>query len=108
GKRLQNGQNACTTRCESVGCRHMDAPRFPESRMLAFTRRLQLAESVEQLLDELINEVRESVGYQTAWISVLLPERDAFKLLSVSGPGITDIWANAPMIPVGSDAYLQQ
>lgn len=75
--------------------------------MLAFTRRLQSAENVEQLMEELINEVRGSVGYQTAWIAQYLPERDAFKILSAAGYGVTDIWIDSPIIPMGADVYLR-
>ena len=84
----------------------MATSQLSDSRLLDFARRLQSLQTHDELLRAVADEVRETVGYNTTWMAVLLPESNSFKVLTIQGPGLEDIWDTAAEIPIEGDAYV--
>lgn len=77
-----------------------------ESRLLEFSRKLQFATDYDTMLRELCDEVRAVTEYQTAWISVYLPQTHAFKILVLQAEGVKVDWDSAQELPVDIDPYV--
>lgn len=86
----------------------MSSTELGNARLLAFARRLQPLESFDALVDELIREVRESVGYPTAWLALIVDEGRTARILSVQGDTADQIWESAAVVPIDGDPYLQR
>lgn len=86
----------------------MPTSQLSEARLLRFARSLQSARTHDELLDVVVTEVRESVGYNTAWIAVLIPENGTFKVLTLQGGEVESIWDNADEIPIDGDPYIKR
>lgn len=86
----------------------MSSIQLNDTSLLEFSRRLQFATDYDALLDELCREVRESTGYQTAWVSVYLSEKNAFKILALDATGAPVDWDTAQEIPLDIDPYLTE
>lgn len=81
---------------------------FSDARLLAFSRRLQFAYTLDRLLEELCGEVRDNIGYSTAWIAVFQPDRQTCKVISFHGPDQSIAWSDVPELPIEGDAYLSE
>lgn len=80
--------------------------RILEKRLLVFARRLHAIEDFGEMVLALADEIRESVGYTTAWLSVFdLPNKQV-RVLAYQGDNEEDIWTHAPVIPLADDPYL--
>ncbi len=77
-----------------------------DSRLLGFAERLQSVSTHDELLDAVVSEIRGSVGYNTAWIGIAVPERNAFKIYSPQGPGVESAWDAAQEVPIDGDPYI--
>ena len=84
----------------------MPAPDLSDARLLAFARRLQSLESFDALVDELCREVREAVGYHTAWLALFDQRGDQVRILSVQGEMAERVWESSAIIPVEGDPYM--
>ncbi|MGH2549050.1 MAG: GAF domain-containing protein, partial [Thermomicrobiales bacterium] len=84
----------------------MTPSQLADNRLLAFSRKLQSIHTYEELLSAVADEVRESIGYQSVWMGVFLPNAQAFKVLTVQNTTIGDIWDNAAEIPIAADPYV--
>ena len=60
------------------------------------------------MLEALADEVRESVGYNSAWISIVLLERGTFKTMTPAGTEVGDIWDDAIELPIEGDAFVTE
>jgi len=77
-----------------------------EKRLLVFARTLHAIEDFGSMVSATADEIRESIGYSVAWISVFdIPAQEA-RILAVQGDNEADIWALAPIIPLTDDPYL--
>lgn len=79
-----------------------------DARLLSFARGLQSAQTHDELLEAVVTEVRESVGYNAAWIGIYVPEREAFKILTLQGPEVESVWENAQEVPIAGDPYVSR
>lgn len=79
-----------------------------DARLLSFARALQSAQTHDELLDAVVTEVRESVGYESVWIGIFIPEREAFRILTLQGPEVESVWDNAQEIPIAGDPYVSE
>lgn len=79
-----------------------------DARLLSFARALQSAQTHDELLDAVVTEVRESVGYESVWIGIYIPEREAFRILTIQGPEVESVWDNAQEIPIAGDPYVSR
>tara|TARA_R110002096_G_scaffold42143_2_gene113510 strand:+ start:29848 stop:31530 length:1683 start_codon:yes stop_codon:yes gene_type:complete len=77
-----------------------------DKRLLIFARRLHSIENFGDMVLATANEIRESVGYNMAWLSVFdLPNKQV-RVLAAHGLNEDDIWTHAPVIPLADDPYL--
>jgi signal transduction histidine kinase len=79
-----------------------------DARLLAFARRLQSASDVSALLTIAVDEIRETLGYGTAWIAVFDLDARVCRMLAAAGDEDreADIWADAKVLPIDSDPYV--
>jgi len=80
--------------------------RLDDTRLLAFAEKLQSANDVSTLCSVAAAEVREVVGYQTAWIAVFDFGEDTVRILAAESDNDVDIWAKAPVFPIAADPYM--
>ncbi|MFT4048824.1 MAG: ATP-binding protein [Solirubrobacterales bacterium] len=84
----------------------MQSSALASSRLLDFSRRLQSIHRHEDLVVALADEVRDAIGYPSTWVSVLVPERQTIKVLTVQGTTAGDLWDDAAEIPIAGDAFI--
>jgi signal transduction histidine kinase len=77
-----------------------------DNRLLAFSRKLQSVHTYEDLLAAVAEEVRESIGYQSVWMGIFMPDRQAFKVLTVQNTTVGDLWDDAAEVPLAADPYI--
>lgn len=77
-----------------------------KTRLLAFAERLQSASDIDSLLETAAAEIRETLGYQTAWIAVFELDEHQVRVLAADGPRDADVWEKAPVFPIDSDPYM--
>jgi signal transduction histidine kinase len=80
---------------------------FSEGRLFEFSRRLLSANTHEDLLAAVAEEIRSAVGYNVSWLSVLLPEHGTFKAMLLGAP-VEDLWDDSAEIPIAGDAMVEQ
>lgn len=91
-----------------VGFTVMTGQHLTDSRLLGFAERLQSVSTHDELLDAVVTEIRESVGYNTAWIALMIPENQSFKILAPQGPGVESAWDAAHEVPIDGDPYVSR
>jgi signal transduction histidine kinase len=77
-----------------------------ETRLLAFSRKLQSIHTYEELLEAVADEVREAIGYKSTWMGIFVPETHSFKVLAPQNTTVGDMWDNAQEVPVAADPYI--
>ena len=77
-----------------------------DTRLLAFAQRLQSAADIGALLCVTTDEIRETLGYQTAWIAVFDLDQRQCRILAAQGASDADIWEHAPVFPIDGDPYV--
>jgi len=75
------------------------------ARLLAFSTRLQGVASFTGLLELVCAEVQEAIGYRAVWVSVIEPDRQHARLLTLHGG---DPWDLAQRIPIAGDPHLER
>lgn len=76
-----------------------------DKRLLVFARQLHAIEDFGGMVSATSDEIRESMGYAIAWISVFdIPNR-TLRLLAFRGDREEDVWAHAPVMPFDDDPY---
>lgn len=78
------------------------------ARLLAFARTLQAAEGFRALVSATANEIRETLGYQTAWFAILEPDASEVRIIGVDGPVEVDVWEHATLLPLAGDPYMER
>lgn len=86
----------------------MTGQQLTDSRLLGFAERLQSVSTHDELLDAVVTEIRDSVGYNSAWIGILIPETNSFKILAPQGPGVESAWDAAQEVPIEGDPYVSR
>lgn len=86
----------------------MTGQQLTDSRLLGFAERLQSVSTHDELLDAVVTEIRESIGYNTAWIGIMMPENKSFKILAPQGPGVDSAWDVAQEVPIAGDPYISR
>ncbi|MBJ7354112.1 MAG: GAF domain-containing protein [Thermoleophilaceae bacterium] len=79
-----------------------------ESRLFEFSRQLQSVQNYEELLVALSDEVRDAIGYNSSWISIVMPERGTFKTMTPRGTMVGDIWDDAVELPIAGDEFVTE
>lgn len=77
-----------------------------DARLLAFAQRLQSAADIGHVLRLAADEIKSSIGYQTAWIAVFDLDVRQCRILAAQGAADADIWAHAPVMPIDTDPYV--
>jgi len=77
-----------------------------DQRLLAFAKRLHGIDEFGAMITAVVEEIREAVGYQTAWLAIFdMPTRQV-RIIAVQGEKGEDVWANAPVFPLDGDPYM--
>lgn len=79
-----------------------------DARLLAFARRLQAFQTFDELIDELCNEVRDAVGYSTAWLAIFDESGERVRIMAIQGDMAERVWERAAVIPVSGDPYMER
>src|SRR4051812_37857745 len=82
---------------------------LPINRLLVFSRELQRASTLGELLATTRLEIASTIGYQHAWLG--LAEREEFdevRLVTVSGDIEEAAWELMPVMKVKGDAMLEE
>jgi signal transduction histidine kinase len=77
-----------------------------DSRLLAFARQLHAIDDFDEMVRATSDEIRGSLGYNTAWVAIFDLAARKVRVLAVSGDQSEDIWARAPVFPIDDDRYL--
>lgn len=93
---------------QSIRFQFVPGQQLTDSRLLGFAERLQSVNTHDELLDAVVAEIRESVGYNTAWIGIVVPEHQTFKIHSQQGPGVESAWDAAQEVPIDGDPYIER
>jgi signal transduction histidine kinase/ActR/RegA family two-component response regulator len=83
----------------------------PVHPLLAFARELQNVATFGELLDVVLGETRERLGYQNAWLFIAETETDeveTMRLLAASGTIRSAAWEVAPRLTIRGDAMLEE
>lgn len=86
----------------------MPQTELAQSRLLEFSRQLHSVYDYEGLLVALAGEVKESIGYNAAWITVYNAERRTIKSMTPMGTDVGDIWDDAVELPIDGDAFVTE
>ncbi len=77
-----------------------------EKRLLVFARRLHEIDDFNGMVRAMVDEIRESVGYNMAWLAVFDAEKRLVRVLAVHGDSEEDVWKHATSFPIDDDPYM--
>jgi GAF domain-containing protein len=94
---------------QDAGARARRPPDFSSSRLLAFARHLIHASSISAILSAAGEEVKAVAGYRHVWFFVADREDvGQLRLIEYAGNMSEFIWANAPLLNVKGDRFLEE
>ncbi len=79
-----------------------------EQRAQRFAAQLETTATLTDVLELLAVEVRNTLGYNSTWYSVLTQDRSAFRVLAAELSGGEDLWDSAQVVPVAGDPYIER
>ncbi len=77
-----------------------------EKRLLVFARRLHEIDDFGGMIAAMADEIRETVGYNNAWLAVFDTEERMVRVLAVQGDTEEDVWKHTPCFPIDDDPYM--
>lgn len=88
-----------------------DALRVSESHkasLLRLSRELEQAQTFQQVLDAALKEIKEVLGYQTAWAYLLSEDGETLKLITIQGELSEELSREFPTLQVRGDRFLEE